>query len=138
MLYEVITINACPENGRVYLPNGIYKVTSLFLKSHILIDLAENAVISAIPDRTMYPILPGIIEGNDEETEYNFGTWEGRITSYNVCYTKLLRELFGQPVEVLVPMGARGHHPKLRAHYNQNPDIRHMVVGKELFRNNFV
>jgi len=42
-------------------------------------------------------------------------------------------ELFGQPVEVLVPMGARGHHPKLRAHYNQNPDIRHMVVGKELF-----
>ncbi len=90
-------INACPENGRVYLPNGIYKVTSLFLKSHILIDLAENAVISAIPDRTMYPILPGIIEGNDEETEYNFGTWEGNPID---CFAAIITGLFVEDVAI--------------------------------------
>ena len=35
-------IMACPVNSRVYFPAGIYRITSLFLKSHIRIELAEG------------------------------------------------------------------------------------------------
>ncbi|MDO4267539.1 MAG: glycoside hydrolase family 28 protein [Eubacteriales bacterium] len=70
-------INSCPEHGRVYLPEGVYKVSSLFLKSNITIDFAEGAVLSAFTDRDKFPILPGLIESYDETEEYNLGTWEG-------------------------------------------------------------
>ncbi|GLC81938.1 glycoside hydrolase family 28 protein [Lacrimispora brassicae] len=70
-------INCCPENSRVYLPKGVYKVSSLFLKSNITIDFAEGAVLSAYTDRDKFPILPGLIESYDEMEEYNLGTWEG-------------------------------------------------------------
>ena len=64
-------ISCCPKDSRVYLPKGIYKVSSLFLKSDITIDLAEGAVISAYTDRDKFPILPGLIESYDEKDEYN-------------------------------------------------------------------
>lgn len=70
-------IHCCPKNSRVYLPKGIYRVSSLFLKSDITIDLAEGAVISAYTEREKFPILPGLIESYDETDEYNLGTWEG-------------------------------------------------------------
>ena len=70
-------ISSCPENSRVYLPPGVYRVSSLFLKSDITIDLAEGAVLSAYTDREKFPILPGLIESYDETKEYNLGTWEG-------------------------------------------------------------
>lgn len=70
-------INCCPKDSRVYLPKGTYKVSSLFLKSDITIDLGEGAVLSAYTDRERFPILPGLIESYDETEEYNLGTWEG-------------------------------------------------------------
>lgn len=70
-------ISCCPKDSRVYLPKGIYKVSSLFLKSDITIDLAEGAIVSAYTDRDKFPILPGLIESYDETDEYNLGTWEG-------------------------------------------------------------
>ncbi|MBE5964880.1 MAG: glycoside hydrolase family 28 protein [Lachnospira sp.] len=70
-------IMACPANSRVYVPAGVYKITSLFLKSNITIELAKDAVLSAFTDRTMFPIFPGIIENYDENEYYNLGTWEG-------------------------------------------------------------
>ncbi len=70
-------INCCPKDSRVYLPKGVYKVSSLFLKSDITIDFAEGAVLSAYTDRDKFPILPGLIESYDETGEYNLGTWEG-------------------------------------------------------------
>ena len=36
-------IMACPPESRVLIPAGTYKITSLFLKSHIRIELAEGA-----------------------------------------------------------------------------------------------
>ncbi len=90
-------INACPENGRILIPKGTYKVTSLFLKSHILIELAKDATVSAIPDRQLYPILPGILEGNDEETEYNFGTWEGNPLD---CFAAVITGLSVEDVAI--------------------------------------
>ncbi|WP_099469942.1 glycoside hydrolase family 28 protein [Konateibacter massiliensis] len=70
-------IMACPANSRVLIPEGTYKVTSLFLKSDINIELAKNAVISAETDRDKFPKLEGLIESYDETDEYNLGTWEG-------------------------------------------------------------
>ena len=70
-------INACPKDGRVLVPEGVYKITSLFLKSDLKIELAKDATLSAITDRTKFPILPGIIESYDETSEYNLGSWEG-------------------------------------------------------------
>ncbi len=76
-LFIQAAINACPKNSRVYLPKGVYKVVSLFLKSDITIDLDKDAVISAYTDYHKFPILPGLIESYDEKDEYNLGTWEG-------------------------------------------------------------
>lgn len=70
-------INCCPKNSRVYIPKGVYKMTSLFLKSDITIDLAKGAELSAFTDRDKFAILPGLIESYDETEEYNLGTWEG-------------------------------------------------------------
>lgn len=70
-------IMACPVDGRVYLPPGIYCVTSLFLKSHIRIELAGGAELRADTDRSRFPYYPGVIQSYDETDEYNIGTWEG-------------------------------------------------------------
>ncbi|HHX11304.1 MAG TPA: glycoside hydrolase family 28 protein [Clostridiales bacterium] len=70
-------IMACPIEGRVYIPKGIYKITSLFLKSDIRIEIGKDAVLMAETNRYKYPVLPGLIESYDENDEYNLGTWEG-------------------------------------------------------------
>ncbi len=70
-------ILSCPEKSRVYVPVGIYRFSHLFLKSHICLELAEGATLLAIPDKTLFPILPGRIESYDEKSEYLPGSWEG-------------------------------------------------------------
>jgi polygalacturonase len=70
-------INSCPAKGRVYIPAGTYCISSLFLKSDLTIDIDGGAVLSAYTDRSKFPILPGLIDSWDEESEYNLGTWEG-------------------------------------------------------------
>lgn len=70
-------IMACPKNSRIYFPAGTYKITSLFLKSHIRMELAKGAELKADTERTHFPTFPGMIESYDETDEYNLGTWEG-------------------------------------------------------------
>lgn len=70
-------ILACPEEGRILIPKGTYSITSLFLKSNISIELAKDAILSAQTERGKYPVLPGIIESYDEQSELCLGTWEG-------------------------------------------------------------
>lgn len=70
-------IMACPKNSRVLVPEGVYKISSIFLKDDLTLELAEGAVLSAFTDREKFPILPGIIESYDEKSEYNLGSWEG-------------------------------------------------------------
>ncbi len=69
-------ILSCPREGRVYIPEGTYKVSSLFLKSNLNLEIGKNAVLSAYTNRDKFPILPGVIKGK-EEIEYNLGSWEG-------------------------------------------------------------
>ena len=70
-------ILSCPDGGSVHIPEGTYLTAPLFLKSHITIELDENATLLGITDRNRYPILPGYTPTTDETDEYYLGTWEG-------------------------------------------------------------
>lgn len=70
-------ILSCPKSSRVLVPAGTYKITSLFLKSNLNLELAKGAELLAETDRYAYPMFPALIESYDETDEYNLGTWEG-------------------------------------------------------------
>ncbi len=70
-------ISCCPKNGRVVVPEGIYKIYPLFLRSHITLELKKGAVLSAFTDRERFPILPANVPANMDRDEYFLGTWEG-------------------------------------------------------------
>ena len=70
-------IMACPQDSRVLIPAGEYKISSIFLKDDLKLELARGAVLSAFTDRTKFPIYQGLIQSYDETDEYNLGTWEG-------------------------------------------------------------
>lgn len=70
-------IACCPKNSRVYIPRGVYKITTLFLKSDLILEIGKNAILAAETDPERFPVLPGIIESYDERDDYNLGSWEG-------------------------------------------------------------
>lgn len=70
-------IMACPKDSRVLVPEGVFKITSIFLKSDLTLELAKGAVLSAFTEREKFPIFPGTIDSYDETAEYNLGSWEG-------------------------------------------------------------
>lgn len=70
-------ICACPKNGRVWIPEGNYRVTSLFLKSDLTLDIGKGALLKGEIDRSRLGILPGMLQSWDETQEYNLGSWEG-------------------------------------------------------------
>ena len=70
-------INCCPADGRVLIPAGTYSVLPLFLKSHVRVEIAKNAQLKLNTDRSLFPILPGLIQTTDETGEINYGSWEG-------------------------------------------------------------
>ena len=71
-------IMAVPNGGRILIPEGKYLITSLFLASHIRIEIAKNAVLCADTSRENRVYFPGSIKTNDPDNdEYHLGTWEG-------------------------------------------------------------
>lgn len=70
-------ILACPKDSRILIPAGTYRITSLFLKSHVRIELAQGAELKAFTEPDRFPVFPGIIESFDGSEEYNPGSWEG-------------------------------------------------------------
>lgn len=93
-------IMACPEKSRVLIPEGKYKITSIFLKSGLNLEIAKGAQLLAQTDRKRFVRFPGMIESYDEQDEYNLGTWEGNplpmfagiITGIGVSDVKLYGE----------------------------------------------
>ncbi len=91
-LYIQAAMQACPKDGRVLIPKGKYKVTSLFLKSHTNIEIEREAHLLAETSRDEFPLFPGMIESYDGQEELNLGTWEGNplpmyagiLTGYDV------------------------------------------------------
>ena len=76
-LFIQAAIMACPKHSRVLIPEGTYRITTLFLKDDVSVELGKGAVLSAITDRSKFPVYPGMIQSYDEKDEYNLGTWEG-------------------------------------------------------------
>lgn len=70
-------IMACPDSGRVVIPEGTYRIYPLFLKSHMTLEITKGATLLAYTDRENFPILPGNQPSGDERGEYFIGTWEG-------------------------------------------------------------
>lgn len=91
--YIQAAILSCPKDGRVLIPKGVYRMTSLFLKSDVNIELAEGAELRALVDRSQFPVFAGTIPLCDGSGEYNLGTWEGNplpmyagiITGVEIC-----------------------------------------------------
>ena len=79
-------IMAAPKNSRVLVPEGTYKISSIFLKDDLTLELAKDAVLSAFTEREKFPILPGQIETYDESDYYN-----GRETLL-ICFRLLYVE----------------------------------------------
>ena len=70
-------IAACPPEGTVRIPAGIYRASPLFLKSSMTLLLEKDAVLLGETDRRRIPVLPGLVRCGEKEDEYNFATWEG-------------------------------------------------------------
>ena len=92
------TINACPKNGTVRIPEGTYYVRPLFLKSNITIKLERNAKLLGDTDRKNYPILPGMTLLTDESDEYNLGTWEGNPLD---CFASIITGIEVENVNII-------------------------------------
>ena len=76
-LYIQAAIMACPKDSRVLIPEGVYRITSLFLKDHLALELAKGAVLSAHTQREKFPVLKGTCQNAEKGKEYILGTWEG-------------------------------------------------------------
>ncbi len=75
--YIQAAVSACPPKGRVLFPAGVYRITSLYLKSHTRMELAKGAELRAFTEPEKFPVFPGVIESYDEKDDYNLGSWEG-------------------------------------------------------------
>ena len=91
-------IEACPKDGRVFIPKGTYLTGPLFLRSNITIELAKEAHLLGATDRNLYPILPGTIYTTDEKEEYNLGSWEGNPLS---CFASIITGINVKNVSII-------------------------------------
>ena len=53
---------ACPPKSRVLIPKGVYKITNIFLKSGLNLEIAKGAELKAETDRDRFAKFSGLIE----------------------------------------------------------------------------
>lgn len=70
-------INCLPRGGRLFFPDGKYRISPINLKSHITLELAENAVLLGDTDESRYPIIPGALNDLETGEAVQLGAWEG-------------------------------------------------------------
>ena len=70
-------IHCLPKGGRLYFPEGTYLVSPLALKSHMTLELSENAVILGSAEKEKYPVIPGVLTDMVNGEAVHFSTWEG-------------------------------------------------------------
>lgn len=75
--YLQAAISACPKDGTVLVPEGVYLTRPLFLKSHMTLWIDRGATLLGDADRAHYPIMPGTTPTTDGQGEYNLASWEG-------------------------------------------------------------
>lgn len=76
---------ACmPHGSTLYVPAGTYFLKPIFLKSGTTLYLEKGATLLGSAERSDYPVLPALIEG---ESELNLGTWQGEEAA---CFASLI------------------------------------------------
>lgn len=91
-------ILSCPKHGTVLFPKGVYYTAALFLKSDITLEFEPEAVLLGVPDRSQYPVLPGVTLAANEKDEYYLGIWEGNPLS---SYASLLTGIGIKNVDII-------------------------------------
>ncbi len=76
-----------PKGGRLYFPEGTYLTLPLTLKSDIILELSENAVLLGSNDRSCYPIIPAAITDEVTGEDIPLASFEGNEVD---CYQSLL------------------------------------------------
>ena len=74
-------VNCLPVGGRLFIPDGVYNIAPINLKSHITVELSANAVLLGCTDTTRYPVIPGELADIETGEAVHFGTWEGNAVS---------------------------------------------------------
>lgn len=69
----------CPNNGRVVVPAGNYRIRPIVLKSHMTIELREGATLLGDNVEEHYPVLSGEIEDAETGEKRIMALWEGYV-----------------------------------------------------------
>lgn len=72
-------IHFTPKGARLYFPEGTYLCRPLALRSHITLELSENAVLLGCPDKEKYPVLPGTVHDLNGGKDWMVGAFEGLL-----------------------------------------------------------
>lgn len=120
ILKSVLTLE-CPQGS---LHAHLSRLSTLFIssmsrKKNQLSELTFEVIIESTPNAIVLVDSSGEIVFVNSQTEDLFG------------YKR--EELIGQKVEVLIPERFKKHHPAYRNSFNDNPEVRAMGLGRDLF-----
>ncbi|MCL1990834.1 MAG: glycoside hydrolase family 28 protein [Defluviitaleaceae bacterium] len=90
-------IMACPKGGRVLISAGTYSVKTLFLKSHMTLEIAKGATLSYCMTAYEGAILPGYLSDSQND-DYYLGSWEGNPLD---TYTALIQGIHVEQVNLI-------------------------------------
>ena len=89
-------IKNCPENGRVYFPEGVYLSEPIRLKSDITLEIPRGATLLGFTDISRYPILPAYIQKDGEKKLYS--SFEGEAVA---CYSSFISAYFEKNIKII-------------------------------------
>ena len=89
-----------PRGGRLYFPAGKYLTGPIFLKSHMTLELAEDAVLLGSTDKSRYPVVPAMVDDLNGGECVRTGTFEGLARD---MYAALITAEFTEDVTLVGP-----------------------------------
>ena len=88
---------ACPKDGVVHIPEGVYHIKPLFLKSRQTIELVKGATLLGNTNRNEYPILPARLNKSDGSV-LELSSWEGVPQP---TYASLITGILAEDVNII-------------------------------------
>ena len=91
-------VNFLPEGGRLFFPAGTYLTLPISLKSHMTLELSEDAVLLGSTERERYPIIPGVCADPETGGELPMAGFEG---GEKPCYQSLLQAAYAEDIHIV-------------------------------------
>ena len=85
-------INCLPENSVLTVPAGNYLLKPIFLKSGVTVYLEKGATLLGSINRLDYPVLPGLVDGQ------NLGTWQGEEAD---CFASIITAVNQKNISII-------------------------------------